>query len=147
MTKREPDRYHNKAIFNRPLPSSKKPSLSKWGQVHNLSCENAWVSFAWGWKIISISKAEHLTSFWYRGPGKLGNGLLSWKKFWEQSTGQKTRKKDKTSGGSRGRARPTPYLSTKMRPERPKKIFWRPGPPPYLRVWMTAPQPPSPPPP
>ena len=34
------------------------------------------VLFAWEWKIISISKAEHLTSFWYRGPGKLGNGLL-----------------------------------------------------------------------
>ena len=35
-----------------------------------------WVLFAWEWKIISISKAEHLTSFWYRGPGELGNGLL-----------------------------------------------------------------------
>ena len=35
-----------------------------------------WVLFAWKWKIISISKAEHLTSFWNRGPGKLGNGLL-----------------------------------------------------------------------
>ena len=32
-----------------------------------------------------------------------------------------------------------------MRPEGPKKIFLRPGPPPYLRVWMTAPPPPSPP--
>ena len=31
----------------------------------------------WEWKIISISKAEHLTSFWYRGPGKLGNGLFN----------------------------------------------------------------------
>ena len=38
-----------------------------------------WVLFAWEWKIISISKAEHLTSFWYRGPGKLGNGLFPWK--------------------------------------------------------------------
>ena len=28
-----------------------------------------WVLFAWEWKITSISKAEHLTSFWYRGPG------------------------------------------------------------------------------
>ena len=37
-----------------------------------------WVLFAWEWKIISISKAEHLTSFWYRGPGELGNGLLYW---------------------------------------------------------------------
>ena len=27
-----------------------------------------WVLFAWEWKIISISMAEHLTSFWYRGP-------------------------------------------------------------------------------
>ena len=35
-----------------------------------------WVLFAWEWKIISIFKAEHWTSFWNRGPGELGNGLL-----------------------------------------------------------------------
>ena len=35
-----------------------------------------WVLFAWEWKIISISKAEHLTSFWYRGPEEIGNGQL-----------------------------------------------------------------------
>ena len=35
-----------------------------------------WVSFAWEWKMISISKAEHLPSFWNRGQGELGNGLL-----------------------------------------------------------------------
>ena len=35
-----------------------------------------WVWFAWEWKMISISKAEHLPSFWNRGPGQLGNGLL-----------------------------------------------------------------------
>ena len=35
-----------------------------------------WVLFAWEWKIISTSKAEHLTSFWYRGMGELGNGLF-----------------------------------------------------------------------
>ena len=35
-----------------------------------------WVLFAWEWKIFSISKPEHLTSFWYRGPGELGIGLL-----------------------------------------------------------------------
>ena len=28
-------------------------------------------------KIISISKAEHLTSFWYRGLGELENGLIN----------------------------------------------------------------------
>ena len=36
-----------------------------------------WVLFAWEWKIISISKVEHLTSFWYRGPGELG-GTRKW---------------------------------------------------------------------
>ena len=36
-----------------------------------------WVLFAWEWKIIFISKVEHLTSFWYRGPRELGNGLLN----------------------------------------------------------------------
>ena len=41
--------------------------------AENLSCEN---EFAWEWKIISMSQAKHLTSFWYRGPGKLGNGLF-----------------------------------------------------------------------
>ena len=35
-----------------------------------------WVLNAWEWKMISISKAEHLPSFWNRGPGELGNGLL-----------------------------------------------------------------------
>ena len=34
--------------------------------------------FAWEWKIISISKAEHLASFYCRGPRELGNGLLFW---------------------------------------------------------------------
>ena len=36
-----------------------------------------WVLFAWEWKMISISKAEHLPSFWNRGPEELGNGLLA----------------------------------------------------------------------
>ena len=35
-----------------------------------------WVLFTWEWKMISISKAEHLPSFWNRGPGELGNGLF-----------------------------------------------------------------------
>ena len=34
------------------------------------------VLLAWGWQMISISKAENLPSFWNRGPGELGNGLL-----------------------------------------------------------------------
>ena len=35
-----------------------------------------WVLFAWEWKMISISKAEHLPFFWNRDPGELGNGLF-----------------------------------------------------------------------
>ena len=35
-----------------------------------------WVLFTREWKMISISKAEHLPSFWNRGQGKLGNSLL-----------------------------------------------------------------------
>ena len=35
-----------------------------------------WVLFAWEWKVISISKAEHLPAFWNRGLGELGNGLF-----------------------------------------------------------------------
>ena len=36
-----------------------------------------WVLFGWKWKFISKSKVEHLTSFWYRGPGEPGNGLFA----------------------------------------------------------------------
>ena len=43
-----------------------KPSLSKWGQVYNLSRGN---EFYLHENIILISKAEHLTSFSYRGSG------------------------------------------------------------------------------
>ena len=55
--------------FNWPLPSSKNPHFQN-------EAEWKWVLFAWEWKIICISKAEHLTSFWYRGPGELGNGTF-----------------------------------------------------------------------
>ena len=34
--------------------------------------------FLWKWvNEKSLSKAEHLTSFWYRGPRELGNGLFN----------------------------------------------------------------------
>ena len=44
-----------------------------------LGAQSFWwkgVLFAWEWKMISQSKAEHLPSFWNRGPGELGNGLF-----------------------------------------------------------------------
>ena len=60
---------------NRPFPSSRIPHF----QYEALDAQPSlwkWVLFAWEWRIICISKAEHLTSFWYRGPGELGNGLV-----------------------------------------------------------------------
>ena len=70
--------------FKTRLISSAKPFLSKWiGQFRvpkTLTFKKRpsaqpflwkWVLFAWEWKIISISKAEHFTSLWYRGPAEL----------------------------------------------------------------------------
>ena len=54
---------------NRPLPSSKNPHF----QMRLGAQPFLW---KWEWKMISISKAEHLPSFWNRGPGELGNGLF-----------------------------------------------------------------------
>ena len=88
MTKREPGRYHNKAIFNRPLQSFKRPSLSKWGQVLKLSCENAWVSFACKWKIISI-KGEEFNLVLIRRPGE----TRKWPIFLKGSFGNKAQDK------------------------------------------------------
>ena len=45
------------------------------------------VLFAWEWKMISISKAEHLLLFWKRGSGELGNGLFNWSSLENCSTG------------------------------------------------------------
>ena len=58
----------------RPLTSSKNPHFqneAKWPTFHvkmSFTCMRM--------KITSISKAEHLTSFWCRGPEGLGNGLF-----------------------------------------------------------------------
>ena len=60
--------------INEPLPSSKTLTFKMRPSAQPFLWK--WVLFAWDWKIISISKAEHLTSFLYRGPGELGNGLL-----------------------------------------------------------------------
>ena len=56
-------------------PSSKNPHFENEARCTTFSVWK-WVLFAWEWKMISISKAEHLPSFWNRGPGELGNGLL-----------------------------------------------------------------------
>jgi len=66
-----PTRYY----VHRPLPSSKIPYFqNELGQVHNLSCKNEF--YLYENEIIFISKAEFLTSFWYRGPRELRNGLF-----------------------------------------------------------------------
>ena len=60
---------------NKPLPSSKNPHFQMRLGAQPFLWK--WVLFAWEWKMISISKAEHLPSFWNRGPGELGNGLIT----------------------------------------------------------------------
>ena len=60
---------------NGPLPSSKNPHFQMRLGAQPFLWK--WVLFAWEWKMISISKAEHLPSFWNRGPGELGNGLIT----------------------------------------------------------------------
>ena len=59
---------------NRPLPSSKNPHFQNEARCTTFLMKMS--LFAWEWKMISISKAEQLPSFWNRGPGELGNGLL-----------------------------------------------------------------------
>ena len=54
---------------NRSLPSSKNPHFQNDGTAQPFFWK--WVLLACEWKIISISKDEHL--FWYRDPGELGN--------------------------------------------------------------------------
>ena len=61
---------------NRPLPSSKNPHFQNEARCTAFLVKR--VLFAWEWKMISVSKAEHVTSFWNRGPEELGNGLLTY---------------------------------------------------------------------
>ena len=61
--------------LNRPLASSKTLIFKMRPSAQPFLWK--WVLFAWEWKIIFISNAEHLTSFSFRGPGELGNGVLS----------------------------------------------------------------------
>ena len=65
---------YRKCILNRPLPKSKTLTFKMRLGAQPFLWK--WVLFAWEWKMISISKAEHLPSFWNRGPGELGNGLF-----------------------------------------------------------------------
>ena len=65
---------HFSRAMNGPLPSFKNPHFQNEARCTTFLWK--WVLFAWEWKMISISKAEHLPSFWNRGPGELGNGLL-----------------------------------------------------------------------
>ena len=44
-----------------------KPTLSKWGQVHNLSCENEFYFHIKGWAL-NLEVVQR--------PGELGNGLF-----------------------------------------------------------------------
>ena len=66
--------------------------------------------------------------------------MTSWsvgQMLYHQATGDLVTDPREGAGGGGWLA--LPYFWTKLRPEGPKKIFPRPPPPSYLRVWMTAP--------
>ena len=56
------------------LPSSKNPQFQNESRCTTFLVKLSFICMRM--KNISISKAEHLTSFWWRGPGELRNGLL-----------------------------------------------------------------------
>ena len=67
---------HNIPIFlsltNWSLPSSKNPHFQNETKCTTFHVKMSFIRMRM--KIISISKAKHLTSFWYGGLGELGNG-------------------------------------------------------------------------
>ena len=97
-----------------------------------LSCENAWVSFACKWKIISI-KGEEFNLVLIRRPGETRKWPIVMKgsfgnKAQDKRHGRKIKLVADTGEGPGGPVPPpTPYFSTKMRPEGSKKIFWETG--------------------
>ena len=75
-----------------------------------------WVLFAWEWKIISISKADRLTSFWYRGPGELVNGFFNlWfaSSMWAERSNGFVSTKCSIQFFSRSKILPGPFFWTK----------------------------------
>ena len=65
---------HPRVFYSRPLPSSKNPHFQNETEWTTSLLKMSFICKRW--KIISVLKIEQLTSFWYRGPGKLGNGLF-----------------------------------------------------------------------
>ena len=61
-------------VINKPLSSSKNPHFQNEAKRTTFLVTMSFICMRM--KIISLSKAEHLTSFWYRGLEGLGNGLL-----------------------------------------------------------------------
>ena len=53
---------------NRPLPSSKNPHFQNEARCTTFLVKMSFICMRM--KMISISKAEHLPSFWHRGPGE-----------------------------------------------------------------------------
>ena len=61
---------------NRPLTSSKNLHFQNEAKSTAFLVKMRFICIRM--KIISTSKAEHLTSFLYRDPEELGNGVLNW---------------------------------------------------------------------
>ena len=70
---------------NRPLSISKNPDFQNEARCTTFLVKMSFICMR---MMISIAKAEHLPSFWNRGQGELGNGLLKTyaiEKFWGQT--------------------------------------------------------------
>ena len=61
-------------VVNRPFPSSPGPLYQN--EVRRSTFDMVMIFILMQIKLISTRNVEHLTSFSYRGPGELGNGLL-----------------------------------------------------------------------
>ena len=75
---RQTSKFHHHAFFARKIGHFRVPKTLTFKMrlgAHLFLWKG--VLFAREWKMISISKAEQLPSFWNRGPGEFGNGLFS----------------------------------------------------------------------
>ena len=66
--------FQHSKRFDRPLPSSKNPHFQNEAKCTSFLVKMSFICTRM--KNHLHIKAEHLTSFSYRGSGKLGNGLL-----------------------------------------------------------------------
>ena len=70
---------------NRPFPSSLVPLFQSESKCETILMKMTLISMKMKWysELILTWKVSHLDSFWNRGTGELGNGLLLWPGHWK----------------------------------------------------------------